>query len=92
MRKLNDMYHISDTLQLVKTSNGQAVPEDEPLFVLRGRDVIAHLMIANYICLCSAHHVPEDRIEQLYGVLRDFITYHAKQPEAIKMPGVTHGK
>lgn len=92
MRKLNDMYHINDELRLVKTSNGQVVPDDEPLFVVRGRDATAHLVVANYIALCSAYEVPEDRIEQLYGVLRGFIVYLAKHQELIKVPGVTHGK
>ena len=67
MRKLNGMFHI-DGDELIKTSNGQPVPEDEPLFILRGRDLLAVTAIIAYREAC-AHISPPDRIEQLDPVI-----------------------
>lgn len=89
MRKLNDMFHI-DGEQLVKTSNGQPVPDDEPIFILRGRDSLASWTINKYIDACKDSGVPEDRLEALYQVLGKFSRFAIKQ--STKLPGVTHGK
>lgn len=89
MRKLNDMYHLEGE-RLIKTSNGQFVPEDEPLFILRGRDMIASIAIIEYRDECEACGVPQDRIIQLEQVIQKFQEYARTHP--IKLPGVTHGK
>jgi hypothetical protein len=88
MRKLNDMYHLEGE-QLVKTSNNQIVPEDEPLFILRGRDSLAALGIMTYRRECMELGVPEDRIKQLDQVILKFQAY-AKN-HTVKLPGITHG-
>lgn len=92
MRKLNDMFHVDDQLRLVKTSNGEVVPEDEPLFVLRGRDSIAVDAIFLYLLRCKHRGVPKDRLDALKGVLREFLKYKMSHPEALKLPGITHGE
>ena len=40
MRKLDSKFHIEGD-QIVKTSNGDPIPEDEPLFLIRARDYLA---------------------------------------------------
>jgi hypothetical protein len=87
MRKLNDMFHIEGE-RLVKTSNGQFVPEDEPLFILRGRDALAADAISHYIRNCTVAGTPPDRIQQLRAVLAKFDNYARNER---KIPGVTHG-
>ena len=88
MRKLNDMFHIEGE-QLVKTSNGQSVPEDEPIFILRGRDALAEATIGYYINLCWKMGVPEDRRQQLLAVGEKFHDYAKRK--TTKTPGSTHG-
>jgi hypothetical protein len=90
MRKINDMFHI-DGERLVKNSNGHPVPEDEPIFILRGRDALAHDTILAYIHLCESADppVPSDRIQQLNKVANEFFRFPAQR---LKTPGSTHGK
>ena len=89
MRKLNEMFHI-DGERLVKTSNGQAVPEDEPVFILRGRDVLACWTLGKYIDACRFNDVPEDRIESLRELKKKFFRYG--MDHNTKIPGATHGR
>jgi hypothetical protein len=90
MKKVNDMFHIEGE-RLIKTSNGQAVPEDEPIFILRGRDALAFDTIMAYIHLCATADppVPDDRIEQLRAVANAFFAFPGSR---LKTPGSTHGK
>jgi hypothetical protein len=67
MRKLNEMFHI-DGERLVKTSNNEPVPDDEPLFILRGRDVVALPGLLGYREECLEYGVPHARIAALDGV------------------------
>lgn len=90
MRRVNDMFHI-DGERLVKTSNGQPVPDDEPIFVVRGRDVLAYDTVLAYIHLCESAEppVPQDRMEALHKVAGDFFGFPSNRQ---KLPGSTHGK
>ena len=90
MRKLNDMFHLEGE-RLVKTSNGQLVPEDEPLFILRARDALAYDTLLAYIHLCQNADppVPEDRLAQLHGVAEQFFKFPSSK---LKTPGSTHGR
>ena len=86
MRKLNEMFHLEGE-RLVKTSNGQFVPDDEPIFILRGRDAIAVEALEYYTSLCHVAGVPEDRLTALDNVVDRFRAY-----TNTKVPGSTHGK
>ncbi len=85
MRAVNEMFHI-DGERLVKTSNGQPIPDDEPVFILRGRDAVAADAIEYYSSLCHVAGTPQDRTDALDAVARRFRAYHIK-----KIPGSTHG-
>jgi hypothetical protein len=89
MRRLNEMFHI-DGERLVKTSNGQPVPDDEPLFVLRARDHAAVPTLLAYIEECRRLGTPADRIDALVDVEREFFRYSVRG--AMKVPGSTHGR
>jgi hypothetical protein len=89
MRKLNDMFHI-DGERLVKTSNGQPVPDDEPVFVLRARDQAAVPTLLAYIDECRKLGTPADRIEALVDVEREFFRFSIRG--TTKVPGTTHGR
>lgn len=90
MKKVNEMFHIEDE-QLVKTSNGQPVPEDEPIFILRGRDALSYDTILAYIHLCENADppVPFDRLDQLRKVAYSFFIFPSNRQ---KTPGSTHGR
>lgn len=88
MRRLNEMFHIENE-QLIKTSNGQPVPEDEPIFILRARDLVSIFALQTYRSRCRVIGTPADRLEQLDSVIDQFQSY--KQTHATKVPGSTHG-
>lgn len=89
--KINDMFHTDEIGRLVKSSNDQPIPADEPVFILRGRDALAYDTILAYIHLCQNADppVPEDRLEQLRGVAEQFFKFPGHK---LKIPGSTHGK
>jgi hypothetical protein len=40
-------------VQIVKRSNGEVIPYDEPIFILRGRDHLAIDLLEQYYALCN---------------------------------------
>jgi hypothetical protein len=86
VRRIDSKYHISDDGQIVKV-NGVAIPEDEPLFLLRGKDKVALQTLREYRkhCItsnCVAEHI--DGIDQMIAVFEQFWLAH---PERMKRPG-----
>jgi hypothetical protein len=92
LRKLNDMFSVDSEGYLVKTSNGERVPDDEPLFILRGRDNASCDAIGSYIEAMYDAGTPEDRIEQVNAVLDRFRTFAVEHQDRMKIPGITRGK
>lgn len=86
---LNEMFHIANG-RLVKTSNDEPVPDDEPVFILRGRDACACAALTSYINECQESGTPADRLESLGYVLERFRSYAVQR--GTKIPGVTHGR
>ena len=91
MREVNDMFHIENE-RLVKTSNNQPIPDDEPVFIIRGRDKLALGIIGYYMGLSETLGSPEQRIEQLNQVLVKFQKYTDTHSDKMKVPGSTLGK
>ena len=89
-RKLNEMFHIENN-RLVKTSNGEPVPDDEPVFVFRARDLQALGALNYYIVLCMNAHLDPDRISQVRKCRDRFQDFKAVHPDRMKNPGVTGG-
>lgn len=87
---INEMYHFAGR-RLVKTSNCQPVPLDEPVFILRARDGVAAPVIALYRDVCREGGTPQDRLSALAEVIKRFDEYRKEHPEKIKIPGSTHG-
>ena len=72
-------------------SSGDAVPADEPLFVLRGRDNLALRLLDEYVRQsvedgCNDYHF--DKLEQ---AIRRFKAFADKHPDRMKQPSVTRG-
>ncbi len=88
MKKLNEMFHIEDD-QLIKSSNGEPVPIDEPLFILRARDCCAYGALKAYYKLCEEVGTPVDRLDAIFMLIGDFYKY--RDTHKTKVPGSTHG-
>ncbi len=53
MRRIDEKHHISGE-KIIKTTNGQEVPETEPTILFRGRDKLALPLLRIYRVLCVA--------------------------------------
>lgn len=74
--------------QIVNTVSGEPIPEDEPLFLLRGRDHNALSAIDAYqdVCEDECNELHMAGIQQVREKFCQFAAYH---PERMKQPGVT---
>ena len=48
MRKIDSKFHV-DGDKIVKTTNDEVLPEDEPLFLVRARDRLAMSLLVHYL-------------------------------------------
>src|SRR5208282_4116411 len=82
LKKLNEMFHIEGE-RLIKTSNGQPVPEGEPIFILRGRDQVSVLALISYREECERVGTPQDRLQALDEVIKRFADFSVKNPTKV---------
>lgn len=95
MGDIDPKFHIAkigNRLEIIKTTNGEVIPEDEPLMLLRARDThaIATLMVYQDFCRldsCTDFHMAD--IEDRITAFRKFRSEH---PEQMKQPGIPKGK
>jgi len=87
---MNDLkYHIK--VQIVKRSNGEPIPSNEPIFFLRARDYLALPILYSYRLIserdgCTIYHL--DGIDRVIGKFEQF---KKRFPKKMKQPGVTCG-
>ena len=77
---------------LVKRSNGEPIPEDEPIFVLRARDHLAVSLLRQYRVLSEADGCNDFQLDGVDQVIADFLAFAEEHPERMKQPGVTRGQ
>lgn len=91
MKPLNGRFHIeNDTL--IKTSNGQPIPPEEPVFILRGRDRLAKVALLHYYELCVQDGCNDEFLADLRKAIEGFIDFTVVEQGKMKQPGVTRGK
>lgn len=90
MRKLDNKFHIEGE-QIIKTSNGQPIPEDEPLFLIRGRDYLALPLLEHYRRLSEQDDCTEYHLEGLSKRIEEFRRFATANPQVMKQPGITRG-
>jgi hypothetical protein len=74
--------------KIVNLVSGQEIPEDEPLFLLRGHDHYALEAIHAYqtACVSECNELHNAGIQQ---VREKFCRFQAEHPERMKQPGIT---
>lgn len=90
MRRIDPKFHISGD-EIIKTSNGQPVPEDEPLFLLRGRDHLAVLLLKLYLLLSERDDCTDFHLDGVRERIEAFEKFRDQHPVRMKQPGVTRG-
>jgi len=91
VKVIDPKYHIEGE-KIINTSNGEEVPDDEPMILFRARDNLAVNMLKTYWQIsieagCTDHHISgvAERISQ-------FERFAYENPERMKQPGRTLGK
>ncbi len=90
MRQI-DMKHSIDGDRIIKTSNGQEIPDHEPTILFRGRDHLALPMLTFYRQLCIDDGCTDYQMESMDEMIRRFKVFAEEHPEVMKQPGVTRG-
>lgn len=91
-RKLNNSrFHIANG-QLVKTSNGQPIPPDEPTFILRGRDYLALPTLVEFSRLMRLDGCNEQFEKEVEDTIKEFQRFRDEHPDKMKQPGITRGR
>ena len=90
MRKIDSKFHVEGE-QIIKTTNGEVLPEDEPLFLIRARDHLALDLLHHYIRISEADGCTDYHLEGTRRALRAFAEFKARHPGRMKQPGITRG-
>jgi len=77
--------------QIVKVSNGQSIPDNEPVFLIRAKDKLAILGIKAYRALCMEAKCTEYQLLGLDEIVSDFQQFADENPRLMKQPGSTKG-
>lgn len=92
LRRINDRFHVDTEGIVIKTSNGQAIPEDEPIVLLRGRDRLAHPLLLIYRVLCTLDGCNSYFLGEVDRSIAQFTMFKVDHADRMKQPGVTKGK
>ena len=88
---MDNKFEIRDN-KLVNRSSGEVIPDDEPTFILRARDILA-LGVLNYYQVrsdrdgCTQYHM-----QLVEDVIKRFTDFRNNHPERMKQPGSTRGQ
>lgn len=87
----NESQDLKFRVGFIKISNGEAIPEDEPVFVLRARDMFALSALEYYTGVCRGAGCTAYQLDGMARQIRRFKEFAAQHPERIKEPGITEG-
>ena len=90
MRRIDGKFHI-DGERIVKTSNGDEVPADEPLILIRARDYLALPLLCYYADLSREDGCNDFHMNGIAKVIEEFQRFETEHPERMKQPGITRG-
>lgn len=79
-------YDVNVFGQIFNRATGAAIPNDEPVFVLRGKDMLAVPLLARYLDLLKREGVAADSVEAVEARLKQFFDFATKNPERMKLP------
>ena len=90
-RPVGNRFVIRDN-QLVKTANGEVLPVEEPLFLMRARDRLAVPSLLKYREIAVADGCNDYLMGLLDETIEAFKQFERDHPERMKQPGITRGK
>jgi hypothetical protein len=78
--------------EIVKKSNGEILPPDEPIFLLRARDRLALQLLHVYRELSVQDGCNDYHMEGLEKTICYFTDFKKNYPERMKQPSITRGQ
>lgn len=90
MRLLDGKFKIEND-QIVKISNGEVIPEDEPVMLFRARDWNALGTIHDYLRRCLKDGCTDYQITGIRERIAAFGSFKDEHAERMKQPGITRG-
>lgn len=71
---------------IVNRQSGNIIPDDEPVFIFRARDVFAVEIITEYMRRLMDGNQNKDHISTVQERMEDFIRFREDYPERMKEP------
>lgn len=78
--------------RICKKDTLEPIPEEEPVFILRGRDKFAIRLLRFFDSLCREDGATEWQLNVNKETLGAFERFAREHPERMKQPGITMGK
>lgn len=78
--------------KIINSFNGSVIPDDEPLFLLRGRDRLALVTLKDYKQSCIEEGCTKFHLEGIDRLIVAFEKFSLAYPKRMKQPGITEGK
>lgn len=91
VRTIDLKHHVDENGQLVKTTNGQVIPQEEPVILFRARDRLAVPLLRMYRGLCVQDGCNDFQLGQMDELVERFEKFARENPGVMKQPGVTRG-
>lgn len=88
-RPIGNRFHCHG--DIIKNSNGEVLPPDEPLFLIRARDYLAIPMLERYRKACVDDGANDYILGLFDEIIREFVKYKLAHPDKMKQPGITRG-
>jgi hypothetical protein len=92
MRTIDGTFHVNDAGQIVKSTSGEVLQPDEPLFLLRARDLLAIPTLTFYLHACTDNHCTDYQTEGVRVAIAKFTNFRNENSARMKQPGITLGK
>lgn len=86
-----NLHQTNGRLALTKITNGETIPDDEPIFILRARDRNAVLLLQAYWWFCFYDGCNDYQMSMLAQRMIEFEQWAEKNPSKMKQPGITRG-
>jgi hypothetical protein len=79
----------TDGSRIYNKISGASIPEDEPLFLLRARDLHAVWALWGYVRACHEGGAPPDHVRAVEHVIARFQAFRRNSSAKMKQPGIS---
>ena len=91
MREIDQKFHVEGD-EIIKTTNGEVLPDDEPLFLFRARDRLALTALRAFEAASQADGCTEYHMKGIWSAIDKFTKFQEKHSNRMKQPGISDGR